>query len=140
MREPNLLALAQHQENSPAACKVLPPGGDLAAPLRTQSYAQPKFMGPQNRRDGKHPDAMNKVCRALLDITEDAKHRVAIYRGTREFLKYKNRKKTYISDEQLHAMQLCIYHGINVEVEGLEGKRISEMCWCRGSQSWRGGD
>jgi len=46
----------------------------------------------------------------------------------------------YISDEPLHAMELCINHGIIVEVEGLDGQQISEMCRFRGRQSWRGGD
>jgi hypothetical protein len=52
IRELNLQALAQRQEYSAAACKVLPSGADLAAPLGSQSYAKPEFMGPQNRRDG----------------------------------------------------------------------------------------
>ena len=60
IRELNLQALAQHWENSAAACKVFPSGADLAAPLSSQSYAKPEFMGPQNRRDGKHPDTMIK--------------------------------------------------------------------------------
>ena len=85
-------------------------------------------MGPQNRRDGKHPDAMIKDFRALLDNTQDATHRAAIYSGTREFIKHQSRNKTYISDEQLHAMELCIYHGIKVQVEGLDGEHISQMC------------
>ena len=75
-------------------------------------------MGPQNRRDGKHPDAMIKDFRALLDNTQDATHRVAIYSGPQEFIKHKSRNKTYISDEQLHAMELCIYQVIKVQVEG----------------------
>jgi hypothetical protein len=133
----NLQALSQRQENSAAACKVLPSGADLAAPVSPQSYAKPKFMAPQNRRDGKHPHAMIKDFRALLDNMQDATHRVAIYSGTREFIKHKSRNKTYISDEQLHAMELCINHGIKVQVEGLDGERISQMCRCRGSQSWR---
>jgi hypothetical protein len=37
-------------------------------------------------------------------------------------------------------MELCIYHGINVQVEGLEGELISQMCQCTGRQSWCGGD
>jgi len=37
-------------------------------------------------------------------------------------------------------MELCIYHGIQVQVEGLEGERISQMCRCTESKSWRGGD
>jgi len=97
-------------------------------------------MGPQNRRDEKHPDAMIKDFRALLDNRQDAMHRVAIYSATREFIKHKSRNKTYIWDEQLHAMELCIYHGNNVQVEGLDAERISQMCRCTGGQSWRGGD
>jgi len=46
----------------------------------------------------------------------------------------------YTSDEQLHAMELCIYHGIKVQVEGLEAKRISQMSRCTGSQTRGGGD
>jgi len=46
----------------------------------------------------------------------------------------------YILDEQLHAMELCSYHGIKVQVEGLHGECISQKCRCKGSQSWRGGD
>ena len=97
-------------------------------------------MGPQNRRDGKHPDATINDFRALLDDTQDATHRVAIYSGTQEIIKHKSRNKTYISDEQLHAMALCIYHVIKVHVEGLDGERISQMCRCTGNQSWLGGD
>jgi len=37
-------------------------------------------------------------------------------------------------------MELCIYHGIQVQVEGLEGECISQMCRCTGSQSCHGGD
>jgi len=58
IRELNLQALAQRRENSPTACKFLLSGGDLAAPLSPESYAKPEFMGPQNCRDGKHPDVM----------------------------------------------------------------------------------
>jgi len=140
IRELDLQALGQRRENSAAACKVLPSGADLAAPLGSQSYAKPEFMGPQNRRDGKHPDAMIKDFRALLNNKQDTTHRVAIYSGTGEFIKHMSRNKTYISDEQLHAMELCIYHGIKVQVEGLGGERISQMCQCTGSQSWRRGD
>jgi len=139
-RELNLQALAQCQENCTAASKVLPSGADLAAPLGSQSYAKPKFMGHQNRCDGKHPDAMIKDFRVLLDNTQDATNHRAIYSGTREFITHKSRKQTYISDEELHAMELCIYHGIKVQVEGSDGERISQMCQCTGSQSWRGGD
>jgi len=140
VRELNLQALAQRRENSAAGCKILPSGADLAAPLSPQSYANPEFMGPQNCRDGKHPDTMIEDFKALLDNTQDATHRVAIYSSTREFIKHKSRNKTYISDEQLHAMELCIYDGIKVQVEGLDGERVSQMCRCTGSQSWRGGD
>jgi len=140
VRELNLQAIAQRRENSAAACKVLPSGADLAAPLSPQSYAKPEFMGPQNHRDGKHPDPMIKDFRALLDNTQDATHRVAIYSGTREFIKHKSRNMTYISDEQLHSMELCIYHGIKVQAGGLDGECIYQMCRCTESQSWRGGN
>jgi len=140
IRELNLQALAQRWENSTAACKVLPSRADLVAPLRSQSTAKPKLMGPQNRRDGKHPDAMIKDFRAILDNIQDTMHRMAIYSGTGEFIDHDHGKKTYLSDVQLHAMELCIHHGIKVQVEGLDGERISQMCRCTGCQSWRGGD
>ena len=37
-------------------------------------------------------------------------------------------------------MELCIYHGIKVQVEGLECEHISQMFRCTGSQSGHGGD
>jgi hypothetical protein len=137
IREINLPALTQRQENSAAECKVFLSGADLAAPLSPHSDAKPEFMGLQNRHDGKHPDDMIKHFRPLLNNTQDTMHRVAIYSGTRECIKQKSRNKTYISDEQLHAMELCIYHGIMVQVEGLDGECISQRCRCTGSQSWR---
>jgi len=36
----------------------------------------------------------------------------------------------YISDEQLHAMEIFIYHCIQVQVEGLEDEHISPICRC----------
>jgi len=140
MTELNLQALAQHRENSAAASKVLPSGADPAAPLRSQSDAKPEFMGPQNRCDGKHPDTMIKHFRALLDNRPDATHHMSTYSGTWEFIKHKSCNMTYMSDDQLHAMELCIYHCIMVEVEVLEGERISQMCRCTACQSKRGGD
>jgi len=93
-------------------------------------------VGPQHHRDGKHPDAMIKDFRALLENTQATTHRTAIYSSTPEFIKLKSRNKTYILDDQLHTMGLCVYHGIKVQVEGLEGDRISQMCRYIGSQSW----
>jgi hypothetical protein len=136
----NLQALTQHRENSAAGCKVLPSGADLAAPPSPQSYAKPEFMGPENCRDGMHPDAKIKGFRALLDNTQNETHHVAIHSGTQEFIKHTSCNKTYISDKQLHTMELCIYHGIKVQVECLDGERISQMCRCTGSQSLRRGD
>jgi hypothetical protein len=83
---------------------------------------------------------MIKDFRASLDNMQDAMPRVAVYRGMQEFSKHTSCNKTCISDEQLHPMELCIYHGIEVQVEGLEGERISQMCRCIESQSWCGGD
>jgi hypothetical protein len=72
IRQRNLQAPAQRRENSTAACKVLHSGADLVAPQSPQSSAKPEVMGPQNFRDGKHPDALINDIRALLDITQDA--------------------------------------------------------------------
>jgi hypothetical protein len=82
---------------------------------------------PQNHRAGKHPDAIITDFRALLHNSQDATHRVTMCNGTWEFLKSKRRNITNILDEQLHAMELGIYHGIKVQVEGLDGQRISQM-------------
>ena len=65
---------------------------------------------------------------------------MTIFNGMGEDIKHQCREMMYTSDEQLHAMELCIYHGIDVQVEGLQGEHISEICQCTGSQSWRGGD
>jgi hypothetical protein len=37
-------------------------------------------------------------------------------------------------------MELCIYHGIHDQVEGIDGEHTSQMCQCTGSQSWHRGD
>jgi len=112
----------------------------MAAPLSSKSYAKPKFVGPQNRHGGRYPDAMIKECRALLDNTQDVRHRLTIFNGMGEVIQHQCRDMMYTSDEQLHAMELCIYHGIDVQVEGLQGEHISELRRCTGSQSWRGED
>jgi hypothetical protein len=83
---------------------------------------------------------MIKDFRASLNNTQDATHRVTIHNGTQQFLKHKSHNKTYILDEHLHAIELCIYHGIKVQVEGLAGERISQICRCTGIQSWHRGD
>jgi len=51
-----------------------------------------------------------------------------------------SRNKTFIWDDQLHTMELCMYNGIKVQVEGLNGEHIFQFCWCTGYQSWCGGD
>jgi hypothetical protein len=136
----NLQALVQHRENSATTCKVLASGTCLAAPLRFQSEEKPKFIISQNRRDGEHLDAMIEAFRALHENTQEATHCVTIYNGTWEFLHHKSRTQRYISDVQLQAMELCIYRGINVHAEGIEGEGISQVCQCTGSQSLRGND
>jgi len=135
MRELNLKTLAQRREISAALFKVLPSGTDLAAPLSSQSYVKSEFMGPRNRHDGKHPDALIEDFLASLYNMQDAPDHVALYGGTWEYIEHKSRNKTYMSDEQLHAMELRIFHAITVQVESLEGERISWMCRCTGSQS-----
>jgi hypothetical protein len=85
-------------------------------------------MGPHYLRDGQHPHATIIHCRALLDDTQDRTHRMAIYSGRRVLIKHKSGKKTSISDEQLHGMELCIYNGIKVQIEGLDSESISQRC------------
>jgi hypothetical protein len=97
-------------------------------------------MGPQNRHHGMHPDTMINGCQVLLDNIQDAMHCMATFSGTQEFITHKSCHKTYISDEQLHAMELCIKYFIKVQVEGVNGEHISQICRCTGSQSWHGGD
>ena len=97
-------------------------------------------MEPQNRCDGNHPDAIIKDIRASLNNTQDTTHRMAICSGMQKLIEHMSRNKMYISDEQLHAMELCIYRGIKVQVEGLEGERISQICRCTASQRGYGVD
>jgi len=137
VRELNLQALTQRRETNAAAFKVLPPGADQAAPLSPQSYAQPECMGPQNRRDGKHPNTMIKDFKSLLENTPDVTHSMAMYSSTCVFIKRKHHNKSSISDEQLQAMELSIYHGLKVQVEGFDGERMSRMGPCTRSPSWR---
>jgi hypothetical protein len=106
IRELNLEALTQWWEKHAAICEGLPSGADQAAPLSPQSYKNREFMGPHNLCDGKHPDPIIKDIRALLDNTHDKTHRRVIYSSTRECIQHKCRNKMYISDEQLHAMEL----------------------------------
>ena len=87
IREVNLQALSESWENSAAAWKVVHSGGYLAATLNSHSYVKPEFMGPQNRCDGNHPNAMIKDFRALVHNMQDAIHRVALFSGMREFIK-----------------------------------------------------
>jgi hypothetical protein len=89
IREINLQTLTECWENSAHACIVLRSGANLAAPLGSQSYAWPQFMGPNNRRDGNHPDAMIKESRALLDHSHNTTHRLAVYIGTWDLIQHK---------------------------------------------------
>jgi hypothetical protein len=136
----NLPALVQHWENSTATCKVFPSCADLAASLSSQSYTTPECMGTHNLPDGKHPDTIINNFKALLGNTQDVMDRTVIFIRTRESIKHKSRNKPYILEEQLHTMELCIYHSIKIQVEGLKGEWILQVCRCIGSQSWRGGD
>jgi len=68
---------------------------------------------------------MIKDFRALLDNTQDATHPMANTAACGRLSSLRC-NKTYISDEQLHAMVLCIYHGIKVQVEGLGDECISQ--------------
>jgi len=93
-------------------------------------------VAPGNRRAGRHPDRMIKYIGALLGNTQDTMHGVAIYSCPWEFIKHSCCNMTYISDEQLHTMELCICRGIKVQLEGSEDEHISQMCLWTGKQSW----
>jgi hypothetical protein len=68
--------------NSTAACNIFPSSADLAPSLRFPSYVKPEIMERLNLRNGKHPDAIIKDFKPLLDNKRYVTHRVAIYRGT----------------------------------------------------------
>jgi hypothetical protein len=118
IRELNLESLTQRQMISATSRKVLSSASDLTVPLSLQPYAKPDFMGPQNSHDEKYPNTMVKDYRALLNNTGDVMHCVVIYRGTRELIKHKSHNMTFILHKKLHALELCIFHGIKVHAEG----------------------
>jgi len=123
--ELNLPSLIQHLELSTASGENLPPDADLAAPLSSQLWAKPEFMVPETYNDGKHPDAMNKDITVVLDNRQDTSHCIPMCSGTREYIKHKSLKKMYISDEQLHPIELSIYQGVKVHVQGLDSECLS---------------
>jgi len=94
-------------------------------------------MGPQNHHDGQHADDGINDFTVLLDNRQDAMHRVTIYNGMQACPKHKSRNRTDISDEQLQSKECCIFHSIEIHVEGLEGERISKVQQWTGSQRWR---
>jgi hypothetical protein len=65
--------------------------------------------------------------RVVLENTKDASHCVALHSGAWKSFTHMSCNKTYISDDQLHALEVCIYHGIEAQVDGLEGELISQM-------------
>ena len=56
----------------------------------------------------------SKTFTALLDDKQDAMHRMILYRVPRQCIKHMSHTRTLIPDDQLHAMELSIYHGIKV--------------------------
>jgi len=67
IRELNPQALPHGREIRTATCNVFSSSANQGATLRSQSYAAPEFMRPQNCRNGKHPDPIIKVFKAFLD-------------------------------------------------------------------------
>jgi hypothetical protein len=82
---------------------------------------------------------MIKDFRALFDNRPDAMHCVTIYNGTQEFIMLQSYKNSYISEEHLHAMELCICLGLKVQVEGLENQQNSQICQSTGIKTGRDG-
>jgi len=140
IRELNPQALGQRRDHWAATSKALSSGADLAAPLSTQSYAKPEFKGPQNRHDGEHPDSTIKDFRSLHAIMHDAMHHLTMYNTTGYSIKHMSRNTIYISDEQLHAMELCICCSNMAQFDGLVGACTFHSWRCTWSQSCHGGD
>jgi len=97
-------------------------------------------MWHQNPHIWNDLNAMIKYRRTLVDNMQDATHRGATLCATGKFIMHKSCNMTYILDEQLQATELCIYHVMKIQFEGLDGERISQMCRCTWSLSWRRGD
>jgi hypothetical protein len=104
--ELNLQARAQRLEIIAPPCNIVPSSADLHVCLNSQPYAKPKFMLPQNRLDNKYPDAMIDDFGSLRNNWEDAIHHLAICSRIRELIKQNSHNRTFISDEQLHTMEL----------------------------------
>jgi len=138
IRELNVHVLTQRQETSAATCNVLSSKAYVAASLSSQSYTKPEFIRPHNPCDGLHSHTIIKDFRILLNNMQYAMHHVAQYRFMHQLIKHKCCNKMYILDEQLCTIELCIYHGIKVQLEGLEGKYIPQICRYTSSQSWHG--
>jgi len=103
-------------------------------------------MGPQHRCNGNHSDVMITDIRQWLNHIRDAMHCMTINIGTQEFIKHRSPDNTFIRDEQLHAMELGMYDGNNVQVQGFKPKpnisngsmeRKPGLEW-RGSMAWLG--
>jgi hypothetical protein len=133
IRELNILALARRRERDAKNEEEPPP--PLSPP-----YTKPRFIGPQAQKGKDDGDALIKDFGALLDSTEDPSQREALYNGVREIIKQRSSNGTYLSDDQLLAVELCVYHGVKVEVEDLNGDRQFQICRCTGNQPWRGRD
>jgi len=73
------------------------------------------FDEPQSRSDGKHPDVMIKDFTELLNTTAHETHWLAIDSGTNDSIEPKCHDKPYILHEQVHAIGLSIYNGIEVQ-------------------------
>jgi len=134
-RELNLQALAQRRGHSMAACDVLLSGADLPPALRSQSYPKCKCMGPQHCHDWKHLDSMIKTSVQSSTIHKMQRTMWQYTAALKKFIKHESRNMMYISDRQLNAMELFIHHGIELQVEGWDGERISQMCRCTATQS-----
>jgi hypothetical protein len=92
-------------------------------------------MGPQNSHDGNYPFTLIKHFRALLDNMQGTTDHVAIFNSNWRVITHMSCNMTYILDEQMHVMEFFIYHGIQVQVEGIDGAYISQVSRGTGSQS-----
>ena len=110
------------------------------SPPDPPANCEPRIHGTPVLPWWKYLYTMLKAFRALLCNTQQAMLSMVLYNGARDILKHQSCNMMYLSHEKQHAMELCIYHGIEVQGEGLKGEHISHVCQWIGSKSWCGGD
>lgn len=72
----------------------------------------------------------------LLNVTRDDVVRNGLYTGTRRFLRS---KRINIESDDLLKSTAGIYHGLEVEIGDMYGKRVTQRLRCTGEKGWYSG-